>query len=665
MLNSLSFDVTFPATGRRISQNLDFQNGFGSITGPNEAGKSLAIEMVRYSLFGTAALRYKADSYQGLTSQLTFTVRGERYTVTRDRNPRLQRGEDVIAVGTRPVNEKIVEIFGYGLEVFDVANVANQGDLERLGQMRPTDRKRMVDNVIGLGVIEDLTRWCHEQATTVGREAAAIEGVLREPVAPTKPEGYAPSAELQQKVDELLVLKSELDQINGWLSAGMQEPVEPKPDGSSISTHYLAELARQEREILAEIAVLRRQLNNLPVASNHSDDDLAAMLVAHDQADAWEEWDRLPKRSHSVAELEAMVAAGMLIQQHEHQERVRHRLSKEDHHVCPACSHRFPADPEEVAKLEAQLVDLPPKPEPPALSIIAANIQLRIPDAPPEPLKVDRPLLPRKQIITFQSMNQRSAERPAIEAQIKQLEEEGPWGEYGSAYAARLRYEDAMMAHLKAVAAYARWQVERDAKVERAEKLMTEVCLLPGAQAALAEAVRYERDLLTYTEQSAAYVNSMCQVEALKEQQDGWRRAKASLVTLRLLVKQHLLPSLNKVASHLLVGMTGGQRRALVVDDEFEVQVDGQPLDTLSGSGKSVANLALRLGLGQVLTNNVFSVFIGDEIDAFMDANRAENTSNTLRLLKDSISQILLVTHKYPAADFYIDLGKHGYEQSH
>ena len=65
------------------------------------------------------------------------------------------------------------------------------------------------------------------------------------------------------------------------------------------------------------------------------------------------------------------------------------------------------------------------------------------------------------------------------------------------------------------------------------------------------------------------------------------------------------------------------ERQSIVVDEEFDVTVDGRALDTLSGSGKAVANLALRLGLGQVLTNRVFSLFIGDEIDASLDVDRA------------------------------------------
>src|SRR5262249_13203727 len=97
-------------------------------------------------------------------------------------------------------------------------------------------------------------------------------------------------------------------------------------------------------------------------------------------------------------------------------------------------------------------------------------------------------------------------------------------------------------------------------------------------------------------------------------QSPGGGKGQGGLTGLRSMVKGHLVPALSRVASHLLAQMTGGQRSAIVVDQEFDVLVDGQRLDTLSGSGKALANLALRLGLGQVLTNNVLSLFIGDEI---------------------------------------------------
>src|SRR5258705_463180 len=94
----------------------------------------------------------------------------------------------------------------------------------------------------------------------------------------------------------------------------------------------------------------------------------------------------------------------------------------------------------------------------------------------------------------------------------------------------------------------------------------------------------------------------------------------------------------------------------LISELQFDVTVDRQPLNTLSGSGKAVANLSLRIGLGQVLTNNVLSLFVGDEIDSSLYKDRAENTASTLQALKSWISQILLITHKLPSADYYIEL---------
>ena len=66
--------------------------------------------------------------------------------------------------------------------------------------------------------------------------------------------------------------------------------------------------------------------------------------------------------------------------------------------------------------------------------------------------------------------------------------------------------------------------------------------------------------------------------------------------------------------------------------------------------------LSIRLALGQVLTNRVFSVFIADEVDASMDDERAEYTAECLRRLTDLISQVILITHKHPEADQMLEL---------
>ena len=51
MLAKLSYSVTFPTTGRTLAGEFEFKPGFGLITGANEQGKSLIIEVVRWCLF--------------------------------------------------------------------------------------------------------------------------------------------------------------------------------------------------------------------------------------------------------------------------------------------------------------------------------------------------------------------------------------------------------------------------------------------------------------------------------------------------------------------------------------------------------------------------------------------------------------------------------------
>jgi hypothetical protein len=125
--------------------------------------------MVRYALFGTsraagaASRREAQQGHAGLRHQgRELSGRARRVEVL------LSRGEEPLASGTKAVNLKVVEIFGYGLTVFDT-NVANQGEIEALGRMQPAERRRMVDSVVGLGAIDQLVEWAGNEASAEPR----------------------------------------------------------------------------------------------------------------------------------------------------------------------------------------------------------------------------------------------------------------------------------------------------------------------------------------------------------------------------------------------------------------------------------------------------------------------------------------------------------------
>jgi exonuclease SbcC len=221
--------------------------------------------MVRYCLFGSAALRGKAEDCKKLVASLIFVVKGNTYTVNRkNTGATLLRDGDQIAIGTRPVNEKVVGILGFGLEVFDVACVASQGELEKLGLMKPTERKRMVDSVVGLGVIEDLAKWANDQALEKNREA--IERICVEPIPALAPDDYRPSSQVQSQIAELTALKSEYDRLQGFLR--VERPVPKQPEEKiTLPAESIKDLADTQDAQRARLAAISPQLKFLPPCS--------------------------------------------------------------------------------------------------------------------------------------------------------------------------------------------------------------------------------------------------------------------------------------------------------------------------------------------------------------------------------------------------------------
>src|SRR3546814_4452753 len=163
---------------------------------------------------------------------------------------------------------------------------------------------------------------------------------------------------------------------------------------------------------------------------------------------------------------------------------------------------------------------------------------------------------------------------------------------------------------------------------------------------ALVEARVYEKLIAAYEAQQVAWEKAQGQIEDAKQKAKDYTEGAEALAEARGLVKAYLAPSLSRVATSLIHQMTNGVLTSVEVDEDMNIMVDGQDIATLSGAGATVANLAIRIGLGRVLVSRIFPVFIGDEIDSDMDAERAEATAVALSSLTDQLEQVLIVTHK-------------------
>ncbi|MFB2553919.1 AAA family ATPase [Ensifer soli] len=678
MLQKLTYSVTFP-TGRRFDETVLFQRGFGAIVGANESGKSLVIEMIRFCLFGSAALRGQADDYRTLEAELAFRVKDANLRVQRSAGKAmLYENDQPIAVGIRPVSLKIVQALGFGLAVFDMACAANQNQLLELGEMRPAERQRAVDSIIGVSILDDMASNAGEEASALKRTADSLAASIREPIAPIMPEGYEQSAVLAQRKQALDCVRSEADRLRGWLANIVRMPVAPVEtiDLDSATLQHRLDVQTERR---VQRQALGAELARIPEVPKVTE---AELVDAELQLERLRQYrDRCQFLTHhSIPQLDqhqidrltvAWVGYrnGLALR---HAETRKADLLAKGEHTCPSCQHRWPIAGDAIADLEREIAVLATctvVEQAPAVSELDIERQQAILDAwnsvadqwtamhsrAPDTLPVTRWSSTEIADIRIGLANRDRRER--LLSEIAALTPAAPEPDYAALLRQRQRYEAQRAAWETQMAEYVAWQAERDQKQTSLTKLEGELQCYDDLVVRLEQARLYEQALAAYTVQRATFDRIVAEVDGYRADTCDWLKVREALRLLRLKIKQFLVPSLNRVASQLLARMTGGDRQTVTVDEAFNITVDGQAIDTLSGSGKAVANLALRIGLGQVLTNNVFSVFIGDEIDASMDSNRSNRTADVLRSLGERISQLLLVSHKRPDADYYIAVG--------
>ena len=642
MFQKLKYSVTFPIGGT-FAQDLDFASGLTAIVGPNESGKSLILEMLRYALWGSAALRGIAEDYKSLSVQCTFVVRGESYTVERSARKAELRGA-VNASGTTAVNAAIVTLMGFGIAVFDMACSINQGEVEQLGKMKPAARKQLVDSVLGIGALDIVSKWAVDEARLLEREAEALQARLQMPSAPERPEDYQLSSVLATTLVSLRALTQEAGELRMLVKAPISKPTRPEV----VVTETQEELVIAE-SIQAQGEALRAQIAVLPFETQMitATEDQWVQYEAHQRAQQWLSQNPAP----------AFLAEG-LMEAHDVCD-LMDRMAKAHAKggiTCPHCAGDIPHEHDAIDKLVVELdgrTAIRP-------SHTRAEIQRALTydwetRGQYEGLPTgDRPTMTRAEIAAAKTKALQVEQRLKLETELSSLTL--PYFD-ARARLADLRHQERLFSEYeKQLATFGDWAQ----RVETAEARLQEIGELPnlmGMEMRYQLAVTFERALETFDTQMLTYAIDAARVNQLTEEAAEYRRVKETLQILRVLIKQHLLPSLNAVASQMLRDMTGGQRAQIIVDDEFEILVDGQRLETLSGSGKACANLALRIGLGQVLTNRVFSTLLADEIDESMDQFRSENTSNLLEHLQMHISQVLLVSHKSIEAPTLIDLG--------
>lgn len=626
MIKTLTYSVTFPTNGISLSGTIDFQPGLTAVTGGNGEGKTFGyVEMPRYMLFGKKALRGVASHYKTLTGKMVVEIAGQDYTI--ERTPKAESLKDhegnVLAVGTEAVNAAIQRLLGMNLDMFDVICAAVQKESDRLSKMSPTPRRALIDKLAGLTGNEEVEKACKDEAAGLAREAEGMRFGLAEPAEPLKPEDYEPSTKLGEQVAAASATLAERRRLQQVIDAVGAAPIAPAvpPSAAEIDALVTHERERVERE--AEVRAAARQLASIPEAK-----DTAEELNAAEALNAW--WELSNARGAEPTMTRAEIEAW---QTYFEKKAVADRLADVEVE-CPDCSHKFCPGHE--------VVERPAGEEPTATKL---RKELEALDRWAKPL-------PEKPFGPDRSAQQIAAGRAALEQQDLRKELEAKLDQPGlDDHSADLN------AARRAEAAWAEYlRQDRDfqERAARGAEAQVELDKLPVVAQQDVDALNrrntaasiYEAHLDNYAAAVEAYRNKVSEIEDRVKRAEDFKLGAKKLAETRRQFKAHLGPSVSRIASALIYEMTGGVLSSVIVDEDMNITVDGQDISTLSGAGSTVANLAVRLALGQTLTKSILPIFIADEADSDMEESRAEYTMQCLGNLEKHLKQIIVITHK-------------------
>lgn len=610
MIKYLKYFATFSSTKRTLKNHISFEPGLTVIRGDNEAGKSFIFEMIRYALFGTRALRGDRGDYDVLEVELDILIKEKPYKIVRKGIQASVNGTE--AVGTVATNDFLESALGFGLSVFDICSNAQQGELDALtNDMRPTQRREVIDQVIGLSRFEEVEKDLRAESNDYKRLVEALEKQIIEIDEPIKPEGFVDPKELRAQLEQEIrneEKRKALKEVRPPLFPAEPQlpPLEDLLEQQELYKQYHSLKNDYERKLSSledsEPEYTSEQLNKLSEALRQRALGSRPVGYSADDLDQWE------TTHHKIKNCPPALN-------------------------CPECGYLIEGE-------------IPPKPPSVSLEAIREERQRQTkweghsydPDLP-------EPTLTQEQITKHQKAIMDSPQRQLLTQQLEELgeapkdveKEISLWQEYHAGLA----------------------QSEADQKryQEYLEK-RAEVDSLPPPQPDLRERLRlfeaYETDMIHYNSVMESQKTLREQIDKNSKDQSDHLNASKAVQAMRGKIKRYIIPALAQVSSNLLAQMTSGERSKIEITNDFEIYVDNQHVRTLSGSGISVVNLALRVALGQVLTRRVLPIFLADEIDANMASGRTQATHSSLKKLAETLSQVIVISHKEMEGDHLI-----------
>lgn len=276
------------------NSTLTFTKGTNIIIGQMGAGKSSILDAISFGLFGTfpavqhrkvgiaGIIRNRPEETDTAVVKLSFDSGGSSYVVTRQVSkigaPKATLEKDGAYVQSQPqrVNEEIEKALKIDYDLFSKAIYSEQNDLDYFLKLRASDRKRQIDELLGL-----------DRFSTAQENSSAIINKLKDLI--TDNEKTAANFDIpglkQQLSDmgsEMQRLASEQKRIDSELAARSSLVAEAEAELGAMK-HAYQEKVRLDKEIVAQrnrIDVLSKEIDKINAAGHPSRAELEKGITA-------------------------------------------------------------------------------------------------------------------------------------------------------------------------------------------------------------------------------------------------------------------------------------------------------------------------------------------------------------------------------------------------
>lgn len=614
---------------------INFTQGLNVLTGPNGSGKSHTIDLLNYSLFGTQALRSSVTEYPNNFKVICeFKINNNVYKVERTaKTSKLYLLEnnkyEIQSTSTTAVNNTIKELLSYDYKIFSLTNYVKQNNLLNLTSCTPSALSELIQIISGISSSELLENHLKELTTTNKAENKALENTKNNLNVSTIEFSINEQFEklLSKDSNFLNTIKDNILEINKKINFNKDtvkqlETINNQYHQFQSNLQQLEEYKDYTLETLTDSLI---ELNNIQNKIQNLKNYLNSVQKPEEEFHP----DYLLDQEY------------LIIKNDEYKAYLKAKEQLESKQItCPNCQTSFCPGHENIVPLEA--------PEKPSITLKDIEVQLNW-------IRVKKAYnASQEELEALEMVYDNLPNSDEIKFKIEQVKK------YNSVNQTYIEILNTLRSFIESFNIVCEDDIINSSLYLKS-KLEDEI---PEQEELLEYNRQLEKDIVNYISNKKYYelyletvTNLENNIKDNNSKQELLTLLRSVLITCKKEIQSQVLPLINTTSSKLLSTMTGGERSSIEIDKSFQIQVDGQKVDVLEGSGQVLTNICLRIAMLNTFYKDSFLVFIGDEIDSPLHEDRFAFLEKSLDNLSSLGYQIIIISHKDFNIGNIIDMG--------